>query len=90
MNAATPARPAPTWINRLAFIVSRAFPGSLHGLLGLGLIHGARRVVIRRGPPPRDLANDYMPFVGNVDGTTSTAPRQRHRGIGARLMRGNR
>ena len=48
MNVVTPMRPGLTWINRAAFMVSRAFPSSLQGLLGLGLIHFARWVVIRR------------------------------------------
>lgn len=75
MNVVTPMRPGLTWINRAAFMVSRAFPSSLQGLLGLGLIHFARWVVIRRdawpqrGQPPHQLLNDYMLFVSNFNGT---------------------
>ena len=75
MNVVTPMRPSLTWINRLAFMASRALPASLQGLLGLGLIHFARWVIIRRdqwpqrGQPTQDLANDYMLFGSNFNGT---------------------
>lgn len=75
MNVITPMRPALTWINRAAFRVSRAFPASLQGLLGLGLIHFARWVIIKRdqwpqrGQPPQTLVNDYMLFGSNFNGT---------------------
>lgn len=75
MNVVTPMRPARTWINRFAFMLSRAFPGTLQGLLGLGLIHFARWVIIRRdqwpdrGQPKQQLVNDYMLFVSNFNGT---------------------
>ena len=75
MNVVTPMRPGVTWINRAAFMVSRAFPASLQGLLGLGLIHFARWVIIKadawpqRGQPPQKMINDYMLFVSNFNGT---------------------
>lgn len=75
MNVITPMRPAITWINRAAFRVSRAFPASLQGLLGLGLIHFARWVIIKRdqwpqrGQPRQNLVNDYMLFGSNFNGT---------------------
>lgn len=75
MNVVTPMRPGLTWINRAAFMVSRAFPSSLQGLLGLGLIHFARWVIIKRdawpqrGQPQQQLVNDYMLFVSNFNGT---------------------
>jgi hypothetical protein len=52
MNVVTPMRPAKTWINRFLFMVARAFPGTLSGLLGLSLIHFARWVIIRRDAWP--------------------------------------
>ena len=75
MNVLTPMRPARTWINRFLFMVSRAMPETLSGLLGLSIIHFARWVIIRRrdwpdlGQPPSDLRNDYMLFVSNFNGT---------------------
>ncbi|HEU4650988.1 MAG TPA: hypothetical protein VFS49_06195 [Croceibacterium sp.] len=75
MNVITPMRPRMTWINHLAFMVARAIPSTLAGLLGLGLIHFARWVIIRRdqwpqlGQPPAGLANDYMLFCSNFNGT---------------------
>ncbi len=75
MNVLTPMRPARTWINRFLFMVSRALPETLSGLLGLSIIHFARWVIIRRrdwpdlGQPPADLRNDYMLFVSNFNGT---------------------
>ncbi|MGE7413417.1 hypothetical protein [Methylobacterium tarhaniae] len=75
MNVVTPVRPRWTWLNRLIFMVSRAFPGSLSGLLGLSLIHFARWVIIRRdqwpqrGQPKQSLDNDYMLFCSNFNGT---------------------
>ncbi|MEG3175162.1 hypothetical protein U1872_02900 [Sphingomonas sp. RB3P16] len=75
MNVITPMRPALTWINRSAFMVSRAFPATLQGLLGLGLIHFARWVIIKRdqwpqrGQPKQTLVNDYMLFGSNFNGT---------------------
>jgi hypothetical protein len=75
MNVITPMRPRMTWINHLAFMVARAVPGTLAGLLGLALIHFARWVIIRRdqwpqlGQPRAKLANDYMLFCSNFNGT---------------------
>jgi hypothetical protein len=75
MNVITPMRPRMTWINHLAFMVARAVPGTLAGLLGLALIHFARWVIIRRdqwpqlGQPKAALANDYMLFCSNFNGT---------------------
>ena len=75
MNVVTPMRPWKTWLNRLIFRASRALPGTLSGLLGLSLIHFARWVIIKRdqwpqlGQPPQKLANDYMLFCSNFNGT---------------------
>ena len=75
MNVVTPMRPSMTWINDLLFMASRALPGTLSGLLGLGFIHFARWVLIRRdqwpqlGQPPANLSNDYMLFCSNFNGT---------------------
>lgn len=75
MNVVTPMRPTCTWLNRFIFMISRAFPGTLSGLLGLSLIHFARWVIIRRdqwpqcGQPPQKLQNDYMLFCSNFNGT---------------------
>ncbi len=75
MNVVTPMRPGATWINTFIFMLSRALPGTLSGLLGLGFIHFARWVMIRRdqwpqlGQPPATLSNDYMLFCSNFNGT---------------------
>lgn len=75
MNVITPMRPDRTWINRFIFMVSRALPDTLSGLLGLSLIHFARWVIIRRdqwpqrGQPSQALHNDYMLFCSNFNGT---------------------
>ncbi|KTF68508.1 hypothetical protein ACNFJ7_05685 [Sphingomonas sp. HT-1] len=75
MNVVTPMRPWVTWINNLLFMLSRSLPATLSGLLGLGFIHFARWVIIRRdqwpqlGQPPSDLSNDYMLFCSNFNGT---------------------
>lgn len=75
MNVVTPMRPGRTWINNLLFMATRALPSTLAGLLGLGFIHFARWVIIRRdqwpqlGQPPAKLANDYMLFCSNFNGT---------------------
>ncbi|RZM02413.1 MAG: hypothetical protein EOP68_21135, partial [Sphingomonas sp.] len=61
MNVLTPMRPARTWINRFLFMVARALPVTLSGLLGLSIIHFARWIIIPRGAwpdlgqPPADL-----------------------------------
>jgi hypothetical protein len=75
MNVVTPMPPHRTWINRFLFMIARALPASLSGLLGLSIIHFARWVFIRQrdwpdlGQPKSDLANDYMLFVSNFNGT---------------------
>lgn len=75
MNVITPSRPHLTWINRTIFMVARGIPGVLSGLLGLSLIHFARWVIIRRdewpdlGQGKETLANDYMLFCSNFNGT---------------------
>ena len=75
MNVITPMRPWTTWINQFLFMAARGLPAFLSGLLGLSLIHFARWVMIRldqwpdlgQGKPK--LANDYMLFVSNFNGT---------------------
>jgi hypothetical protein len=75
MNVLTPMRPRRTWVNVLLFHAARALPARLGGLLGLSIIHFARWVVIRRdqwprfGQAPETLANDYMLFCSNFNGT---------------------
>ncbi|HMC92195.1 MAG TPA: hypothetical protein VKI45_07000 [Allosphingosinicella sp.] len=80
MNVVTPMRPARTWINRFLFMMTRALPDKLGGLIGLRFIHFARWVIIRRdqwpdfsvpgNPQHRDpLRNDYMLFCSNFNGT---------------------
>jgi hypothetical protein len=75
LNVITPMRPWLTWINRFLFMISRAIPDSLRGLLGLSIIHFARWVIIKRGKwpdlgqGPQTLRNDYMLFCSNFNGT---------------------
>src|SRR4051812_7879862 len=79
MNVLTPMRPSLTWLQVLIFMVARAMPKQLSGLLGLKLIHFARWVIIRRKqwPDPTPgapqgmphLNNDYMLFCSNFNGT---------------------
>jgi hypothetical protein len=75
MNVITPMRPYLTWINRLVFMLSRALPSSLQGLLGLSIIHFARWAIIKRNQWPdlgqgkQALQNDYMLFCSNFNGT---------------------
>lgn len=75
MNVLTPVQPWKTWIQVLIFMVARATPSQLSGLLGLKLIHFARWVMIRRdqwpdlGQGKQQLANDYMLFLSNFNGT---------------------
>jgi hypothetical protein len=73
MNVVTPMRPHWTWVNRLLFMISRARPDTLQGLLGLSIIHFARWVIIKRNQWPRNaqtkLQNDYMLFCSNFNGT---------------------
>jgi hypothetical protein len=75
MNVITPMRPWSTFIQRLIFMASRALPSQLKGLMGLGLIHFARWVIIRRNQWPnigqgrQALKYDYMLFCSNFNGT---------------------
>jgi hypothetical protein len=75
MNVITPMRPVDTWINRLLFMVSRSFPQTLAGLLGLSIIHFARWVIIKRHQWPEGdrgkaaVGHDYMLFCSNFNGT---------------------
>jgi hypothetical protein len=75
MNVVTPMRPWLTSINRALFMVARAIPTTLGGLLGLSIIHFARWVIIRRdqwpdlGQGKQSLRNDYMLFCSNFNGT---------------------
>ncbi len=75
MNVLTPMRPWRTWIQVLLFMLARAMPVQLRGLLGLKLIHFARWVIIRRDAWPdlgqgrQTLDNDYMLFLSNFNGT---------------------
>jgi hypothetical protein len=76
MNVLTPMRPWRTWVQNAIFMVARAVPSTLSGLLGLKLIHFARWVIIHREqwPDPakrgaQKLDNDYMLFLSNFNGT---------------------
>jgi hypothetical protein len=75
MNVVTPMRPCWTWVNRFIFMLARAMPDVLSGLLGLQLIHFARWVMIKReqwpdlGQGKQKLQNDYMLFCSNFNGT---------------------
>src|SRR5450631_3343384 len=75
MNAVTPMPPWMTWVQRALFMISRAVPSSLGGLLGLSIIHFARWVIIKRNQWPdlgqgkQTLQNDYMLFCSNFNGT---------------------
>jgi hypothetical protein len=75
MNVVTPMKPWSTIIQRYIFMISRAFPSTLQGLLGLQLIHFARWVIIRRdqwpdlGQGKQRLTYDYMLFCSNFNGT---------------------
>src|SRR5216684_3709993 len=75
MNVVTPMRPWRTWIQRLIFMVARAVPSTLDGLLGLSIIHFARWVIIKRdqwpdlGQGKQTLRNDYVLFCSNFNGT---------------------
>jgi hypothetical protein len=75
MNVVTPVPPMCTWLQRLIFMVARALPGQLGGLLGLSIIHFARWVIIRRdqwpdlGQGKQTLKYDYMLFCSNFNGT---------------------
>jgi hypothetical protein len=75
MNVITPMPPWHTRLQRLIFMIARAFPSTLKGLLGLRLIHFARWVIIRRdqwpdlGQGKQSLRYDYMLFCSNFNGT---------------------
>ena len=75
MNVVTPSEPRWTWINRLVFMVGRALPATLSGLLVLSIIHFARWVIIKRDQWPdlgqgrQQIENDYMLFCSNFNGT---------------------
>jgi hypothetical protein len=75
MNVITPMRPVDTCLNRLLFMVSRSFPQTLAGLLGLSIIHFARWVIIKRHQWPAGdrgkakIDHDYMLFCSNFNGT---------------------
>jgi hypothetical protein len=75
MNVVTPMRPRGTWIQHLIFMLARALPSTLQGLLGLSLIQFARWVIIRRdqwpdlGQGKQSLRFDYMLFCSNFNGT---------------------
>ncbi|MEJ0096249.1 MAG: hypothetical protein WDN46_23425 [Methylocella sp.] len=63
------------FIQRLIFMLARALPSRLNGLMGLHLIHFARWVLIRRdqwpdlGQGKQTLKYDYMLFCSNFNGT---------------------
>ena len=82
MNVITPMTPMWTFANRLIFAASRAIPSTLAGLMGLSIIHFARWVIIKRDQwseidpmsgrriaCTQTLANDYMLFCSNFNGT---------------------
>jgi hypothetical protein len=75
MNVVTPMWPCLTWINRLAFMYSRAAPSTLKGLLGLSFIHFGRWAIVKRkqwpdyGQGRQKLQNDYLLFSSNFNGT---------------------
>jgi len=75
MNVLTPMQPRWTWVQVFLFMLARCQPSQLRGLLGLGLIHFARWVIIRRdqwpdaGQGKQVLQNDYMLFLSNFNGT---------------------
>ncbi|MBB4955012.1 hypothetical protein H4S14_003138 [Agrobacterium vitis] len=75
MNVITPMKPCLTWLNRFIFMIARALPATLGGLLGLSIIHFARWVLIKRdqwpdyGQGKQSLQNDYMLFCSNFNGT---------------------
>jgi hypothetical protein len=75
MNVLTPMPTWLTWLQRLIYMVSRAMPATLAGLLGLNLIHFARWVIIKRDQWPAGeggkpvLNYDYVLFCSNFNGT---------------------
>jgi len=75
MNVITPVPPSWTWLQRFIFMLARALPATLGGLINLSLIHFARWVLIKRDQWPAGdqgkpvLQNDYMLFCSNFNGT---------------------
>jgi len=75
MNVITPMSPSWTWLQRFIFMLSRALPAALGGLINLSLIHFARWVLIKRDQWPAgdqgkpELQYDYMLFCSNFNGT---------------------
>jgi hypothetical protein len=75
INVITPMKPWRTWFNLFSFMVSRAIPSSLGGLLGLSFIHFARWAIVKRdkwpdlGQGKQNLKNDYLLFCSNFNGT---------------------
>jgi hypothetical protein len=76
MTVITPVPPHRTWITILLFAAARLMPGTLKGLKGLSLIHFARWVIVQRrnwrggaDDTPFAIANDYMIFCSNFNGT---------------------
>lgn len=73
MTVLTPVPPRRTWITVILFAAARLLPGTLKGLKGLSLIHFARWVLVARTAWPAragdTIANDYMIFCSNFNGT---------------------
>lgn len=75
INAISPMRRYLTWFNEFTFMFSRSKPSTLVSLLGLSFIHFARWVIVRRedwpdlGQGKQKLANDYLLFCSNFNGT---------------------
>ena len=75
MNVVTPMSPWATGLQRFIFMIARAMPSTLKGLLGLQMIHFARWVLIRRDQWPdmgqgrQSMQYDYMLFCSNFNGT---------------------
>mgnify|MGYP001591822706 CR=1 FL=1 len=75
MNVTTPMRPFFGLVSRWVFRAVRCFPATLNRLLGLSIIHFARWVIVRRdqwpnlGQGKEKLANDYLLFCSNFNGT---------------------
>jgi hypothetical protein len=75
ITVVTPMRPLGGRISAWVFRAVRCLPTSLNRLLGLSLIHFARWVIIRRdqwpnlGQGAEHLANDYLLFCSNFNGT---------------------
>lgn len=75
ITVVTPMRPWLTWINRAAYLATRALPFTLKGVLGLSFIHFGRWVIVKRrqwpdlGQGKPELRNDYMLFCSNFNGS---------------------